>query len=199
MYSLLLLSTDLKTWLEFISSIASSLAWPIAIIIVCSIFKKHIVQLLPFLKNIKYKEFSFEFDHSVKDLQEKMDKVVPEQEKSDNSFLINEDLKINGLLEPDLIIIYSWREVEIKLKEKYLTLFPYNVKYANSTNKILYELTSNGLIEKNIYNLFKETIQLRNKVVHTKNNDLTIENAIDYSKVCNELLFIINNLGENSK
>lgn len=218
MNSFLLLSTDLKTWLDFISSISSSLAWPLAIIIVCCIFKKYIVNLLPSLKNIKYGDFSLEFNHSVEYLQkeldkvvpepekldkvapkpEKSDKVVPKQEKPKDVFLKNENLKINGSLEPDLIVIYAWREVETKLKEKYLTLFPDNAKHTNSTHKILLELINNNIIQENILNLFLETMELRNKVIHTKNNDLTLVNAIRYNNVCNELLFIINNLGENS-
>jgi len=49
------------TTLEFISNIVDSLAWPIAFAFLMVLLREPILNILPFLERLKYKDFELSF------------------------------------------------------------------------------------------------------------------------------------------
>lgn len=198
--SFFVLNTDLKNWLDFISSITSSLAWPIAIITIIFVFKPSIISLFPKLKKLIFKDFSLEFDQSVKKVQEDLDEIVSENDSlitfnnfaDDNSLDFYEKVTSN----PRSTILDSWLPVEKKLIDLNGTLNPdlNPSKLIQPPYRILNNLKEQKIITPRVYNLFNDTRKLRNKVVHNIDVNITIENAIEYKKLCLELVSIIDNI-----
>jgi|GEM_PF-5664219 len=55
-------------WLEFISSIIESLAWPAALFGILFLFRAKAAALLPYIGKLRYKEFELEFRESMREL-----------------------------------------------------------------------------------------------------------------------------------
>lgn len=198
--SFFVLNTDLKNWLDFFSSIINSLAWPIAIITIIFVFKPSIIGLFPKLKKLIFKDFSLEFDQSVKKVQEDLDEIVSENDSliTFNNFADDNSLDFYAKVtaNPRSTILDSWLPVEKKLIDLNGTLNPdlNPSKHTPSTSKILYKLKEQEIITPRVYKLFTDTKRLRNKVVHNIDVNITVENAIEYKKLCLELVSIIDNI-----
>jgi hypothetical protein len=61
--------------LTFISEIVKALAWPTAIVVLVSLLKKPIVELVPLMKKLKYKELELEFSQEVMALKEETTEI----------------------------------------------------------------------------------------------------------------------------
>jgi len=64
-------------WLEFISSIVGSLAWPACVIGVTFLVKAEIPQLIRSLRRLKYKDLELEFEKSFKEIADKSKEAFP--------------------------------------------------------------------------------------------------------------------------
>ena len=65
-------------WLQFISSVISSIAWPVVAILVLLILKENISSLSPFIERLKYKDFEVEFRKGVLELKAQSESDSPQ-------------------------------------------------------------------------------------------------------------------------
>lgn len=71
-------------WMELLSSIINSIAWPVAIIIIIGFLKKPISQLINTIIKIKYKDFEIHRDlnNQANSIQENTDSIVTSEDPS---------------------------------------------------------------------------------------------------------------------
>lgn len=55
--------------LTFTAEAIKALAWPMALVVVALMIRKPVIQLLPFLRRLKYKEIEFEFSKELEQLK----------------------------------------------------------------------------------------------------------------------------------
>ena len=100
--------------LQFISSIVDSIAWPLAIVILLLFFKKYIIQLIPFVTSLKYKDLEVQFSEKVKQLVNISQDNIKKLTDMHDDLNISRENKLYGLLDisPRAAIIESWLLVE---------------------------------------------------------------------------------------
>ncbi|PYB75819.1 hypothetical protein DMX11_13310 [Pseudomonas sp. LB-090624] len=59
-------------WKQCVAALTSSLAWPVAIIVVVFALKKHVVQLLPTIRSLKYGDLEIDLEDKLKAVQEEL-------------------------------------------------------------------------------------------------------------------------------
>jgi hypothetical protein len=64
-------------WLTFASSVIGSIAWPVTLVVILFILREPIIQLLPLLRRLKYKELELQFELQVQEVKAAVDAVLP--------------------------------------------------------------------------------------------------------------------------
>lgn len=172
--------------LTFISNIVSSIIWPLTIGVLLYLFKEPIEELLPLIKNLKYKGFEVKFAQQMSNINEKADNAnLPD---IDETYYINSinresikwlsELKDINLYSTRTAIIESWVRVEKlirKLGKAHLI---------DSSNKntayILKELFNKDIISNEIFDICNQLRKIRNKAVHTTNFNVNSESSKEY-------------------
>ncbi len=95
------------TFLEFLASIIGSLAWPIAAVVLVVFLKKPVVELIPLLRKLKYKELELEFSEGLKELKPPAENLQFQGPKGAAS-----DLERLAEVSPRAAIIEAWLQIE---------------------------------------------------------------------------------------
>lgn len=209
MNSFLLLSTDLKTWLDFISSISSSLAWPLAIIIVCIIFKKNISSLIGLLQKIDVKGVSMEFGNKLGKINEQLNEEIINEDneikKNKSDETIHSDKKIEKIKELDAIQPYELVDYEqpdfaivrsfIPIEEALRLFYSKAYKIENTSNLnprvIIRALFRDKYISPATFDAISTCIKVRNTVTADIDIKASNENAVAFNNICFKILTIL--------
>ncbi|GAS80361.1 hypothetical protein [Paenibacillus amylolyticus] len=154
-------------WLEFVSSLIDAVVWPLCVITVIFLLKNQLKELIPALRNLKYKDFEVSFEKTMESIEENVETLVEPIGTSFANPVISE--KFAYLFEltktsPRSAIIESWLIVEEQLIRLSQT------KLHDSANKtpqmILKELSMIGAINKELYKIIEDLRKIRNEAVH---------------------------------
>jgi hypothetical protein len=100
-------------WMAFIASLTGSLAWPVAVLAIFFLLRKHIAALLPLLRELKYKDVQLTFGERVRELAAEVVDVLPEPAETP---ALGEGelshLERLGRLSPRAAILEAWIPVE---------------------------------------------------------------------------------------
>jgi len=99
------------TWLEFISSLATALAWPGAVLALALVLRKPLAELIPLLQRMKYRDFEMEFRRRVSEAREEAgveDEASTEAEPTPEEARIIELAKVS----PRAAVTEAWLWVE---------------------------------------------------------------------------------------
>src|SRR5271157_6230693 len=99
-------------WLNFLTNIVASLAWPCTIIIIIFLMRKPIRDLLPLLQRLKYKEFELEFGKRVEEVKEEIETALPGEAQRILPSQEVEPLVKLAEISPSAAVLESWRSVE---------------------------------------------------------------------------------------
>jgi hypothetical protein len=61
-------------WIKLITDLIKALVWPIVLLIIFLVLRKHLISLLSQITKFKYKDFEFEFSKTIREAQ-----VISEQ------------------------------------------------------------------------------------------------------------------------
>lgn len=174
-------------WLSFISSVISSLAWPITIIFSFLVLKDPIVKLIPYVRRFQYKDLNVEFG----EMAEKAEIALPSELGGiiDHMRVPISVLQEIAEVSPKSAVIEAWRSVEFELNQvaKHREL-PSN---ARSSYQIIECLQRDGLIYGPIATIMHELRSLRNEAVHASDVELSEDSVNKYiitaNNICNFL------------
>jgi hypothetical protein len=175
-------------WLQFISSLVQSLAWPIAIILVFYLLRAELSALIPRVEKLKYKEFEIELKMAQVEIStDKENKDIPHTEiKIENS------LESLAGLSPRAAILESWLALEtLAHKRAALEVAPGEF-WRIKPHALGEELNRKGVLNTSEANAFNHLRELRNKAVHLSENIFERSEAIEYIEIANKLIQKIN-------
>lgn len=182
-------------WLDFLSSIIASLAWPIVILITVFMLKKPLIERLAVLKSLKMKGIELDFSESLEELEEKYVEKYNDKDDVIEAWDLAIDKKIEELtkIDPGTGIIYAWTELETTLRNK-TSLGSVNHNRPTSAINLMKEAINNRMIDEKNYNLFMELRVLRNQITHDKNStvSLSYEDAIRYVEFIKQIIHELN-------
>ncbi|CAI6221680.1 hypothetical protein NRS6160_01180 [Bacillus subtilis] len=196
------------SWLEFISSIIKSVAWPIIVLVAVLALRKPVSQLILKLAELKLKSVRYgEFEATFEDKLEDAESNVNPNGEDDNS-LNNDTVSAKDTIndqsfasiaeeKPFLGVILSWQELEHQMIETMTEFGLYESSYSGAEMKrpptmsqCIKDLNKRGYLSKRFIKTFSDLQQLRNIAVHSAPHDysITFEESVRYRKLIKRLI-----------
>lgn len=180
-------------WLEFTSSLISSLAWPTAVITIVFILRNSIESLIAKITNLNKltaKGIELEFSQQIQEVKI----AVEDQTKSKTDIHNLDNTNLEYIVEmakiyPTSAVIESWKWVEEALSIKL-----YGQVQTINTMRELYKLKKNKDISAYLYNNINKFREIRNYASHTVNSTVTTKDALTYLQIADEIITYINNI-----
>lgn len=182
--------------LQFVSSIISAIAWPVATIIIVLILKEPVKYLIGSIEKLKYKGLEVEFNNL-----KNMSKLIPKIEKT-KEISINERVIYSSLetqiadiapRSPESAIFISWAALELAISEAVnrLRISPDSPSYRSVMHNIDC-LENNSKLDRNTLNAIGALRALRNTIAH--GGRANIEQALNYEKTTTSVIKVLQNV-----
>ncbi len=163
--------------MEQINKLLDVVIWPCVVLIVFVMLRKPIKALLPFVENIKYKDFEIKFrkglDQTKEELKEAGIELPTEIEDKSESYKLIE-------ISPSSAILESWKELEVAARKKVEELAPHETKYKNILQRPIAYLEYTGALTPSTARAIRELQSLRNQTVHSSDVKITKKDASEY-------------------
>lgn len=183
--------------LEFIAKMTEALAWPLIVLVLVVLLRKPLLQLVPSMRKLKFRQFEAEFNQEVRQEVRKIEREVAEEIPASETAITTDNAALFELVKfaPKSAVIEAWVMVETAAKQliaakghalNYDTATPYRL-----IERVLEEDT--GVAKRKI-KIFNELRQLRNKIVHADNYQLSSEQAAEYVRLAQALAKHLNTL-----
>lgn len=175
--------------LLFFAEVTKAIAWPITLIILVTILRKPVIELIPSLRRLKYKELELEFTREIFELKAEVAEIS--QNKGEESILISSDS--SNLLR---LVSFSTRAA---IMEAWLEIESASISVASSfwgqtSNEVFKNMPKLGeyllqckVIDEKQLTVFNKLRQLRNQVVHAQELDFSESDAKSYVQLALQL------------
>lgn len=178
--------------LTFTAEAIKALAWPTAVVLVALMVRKPVIELLPFLRRLKYKEVELEFAKEL--AQIKSDITTNEPAISQRSPSLAASTSSNRLLNIASIstsaaILEAWSELEaasVAVASAFWAQSPGDT-FKNHPRLGEYLLQCKVIDEKQL-GVFNKLRELRNKAAHAIDLNLGEEEARTYIELATSLI-----------
>lgn len=158
-------------WLDFFSALIGHLAWPITVVLIIFLLRKPIIELIPALQKLRFKEFELEFREKIQQAKPKLVKNKDEAtlKRKEVNLLKERDYYFNLVgVSPRQAIIESWMEVEAAATEAYTKLVSPGMKVFMNPRDIFQYLRVNDYLENDEFEISDNLRILGNKSAHMK-------------------------------
>jgi hypothetical protein len=184
-------------FLNFISNLIDSIAWPLTVIATAYILRNSLENLIQPLNKLKYGELEIEFAEEVEAIERSAIEKLPDlQESQSQANTRNEILKLIPI-SPKAAIIEAWKNLEsISIKASEHANIDLHEKSFKKPLYIASALERNGVIDTEAKQLFKKLRELRNEAVHYEKMNLSPEEALSY---LNTSLKLANSIEMNAR
>ncbi len=173
------------SWLEFITKIIDSLAWPASILFVLFLFRGELPMIARSLKKLRYKDLELNFEKDAHEVVEKAKLSLPETSKniqlsSQSQNELADRLVATSELAPRSAILEAWLVVEAAavdvVKKKGISAFTSHP----SPMRLRDYLVKGELLNKDQQVVFEQLRKLRNDAVHVADAEFTLKAVDDY-------------------
>ncbi|KAB7704017.1 hypothetical protein GBN26_00040 [Plesiomonas shigelloides] len=173
----------------FTSEIVKALAWPSTMIGLVFLLRKPIVELVPLMKKLKYKELELEFSQEVQDLKSKINDALPEKDNQ-SSVSLSSTSKALDLVSYSTraAIIEAWIELEAAAIEVANSFWsPSHSDVFRNYPKLADYLHQCKVLDDKQLEIYKKLRQLRNKSAHAEDLSLSENDARAYVEMASNL------------
>lgn len=180
-------------WMQFVSALVSSLAWPVAVVAVVCLLKNPILGLIPKIRSFKYGELHVDLTEELKAVQESLP-GKPQEPPSDEkaSFPTPVALQL-AAVSPRGAILHSWLEVEATV-DLLVNELGYDFPAKASPVVKMRALLDQGVIDQLIYTTFLQLSKVRNDAVHLTDREMEYQDAAMMWGSCSWLIERLNAL-----
>ena len=165
------------TWLEFIASLVSSLAWPAIIVFAVSLFKKPLSALIGRIRSIERGEdgnVKFSFEEILAEIPISKDDIVIDE---------NSNIKRLAAVSPKAAVLEAWIEIEKAAKEKMASL-PIEGKDRQWLKRDpISFFTYKNIFPPSVESDLQRLRFLRNQIVHANDQAISEDDALRYVEV----------------
>ena len=175
------------TWLEFIASFVTALAWPVAVLVIALILREPLKGLIPMLQRMKYKDFEMEFGRK---LAEAREEAGVENELTSTAEPTPEEVRILELarVSPRAAVTEAWRWVELASLEAARSLLGEKFQNKTFTYQAIRKLEQDERIDRGAVLLMRDLRGLRNDAVHSPEFAIPPEAALEYARTARQLV-----------
>ncbi|MEN5143570.1 DUF4145 domain-containing protein [Pseudomonas juntendi] len=165
-------------WLQFISSITSSLAWPAAVLIMVALLREPLGKVIPLIRTLKYKEWQIDVGHELEAAREKAkengDPVI------DVPVQPTPTVQQIAEIDPRAAVLTTWAPVELGLKDLGLKSGAYKVGVPLYV--LIKRLHDQQMFDDKTFEVLQRLSRIRNEAVHLGN--ISFDEAISMSEMC---------------
>jgi uncharacterized protein YutE (UPF0331/DUF86 family) len=177
------------TTLQFIASLVSSLAWPVAAFGIAALFRSQIKALLNKLRTLSFGGAQADFTEKLDKLEVKAEVEPPNEEQPPELVPEPHNLttRFDRLLEisPAAAILESWNDVEeAAMQAAHFRGVTIDAQTLPRTPSIL---TKHGVIDSSTATMFSELRSLRNLAAHS-NKEISVTDALRFQELASKVL-----------
>jgi hypothetical protein len=185
-------------WLAFIAAVVGSLAWPLTIVTVVLIFRRQLLKVAPWLREVEVGNVKMKFAEQLAKAATVADDIQPQPNAVQSAELpaaaLDRDLLVAEHA-PKALVIESWMTVEQALERAAEHLKTGSVVLRlPPTRRVLESLQEQGSITTATAQTIKYLRELRNQAAHTPNFAITTEQALEYTRLARK---VVEALGES--
>ena len=177
--------------LTFIVEMTKAIAWPASIIFIILLLRKPIIELLPFLEELKYKDFALKFHKEVAKAKDTISfessqiKELPKFEEEEASLL-----KI-AEASPRAAIMESWTSLQnTLLKISFDAGQIDNIENYREHSRTGHAMLGINAFTKSDFKIYHNLRELRNKATHMPDFVISTQDAKDFVSLATQLAFI---------
>ncbi len=178
--------------LTFAAETIKALAWPVAVVLVALMVRKPVIELLPFLRKLKYKEIELEFSKELAQLKSEFAATESTiSQKSQPPALSTSSNRLLNIasISASAAILEAWSELEsvsMAVASSFWNQPPSDV-FKNDLRLGNYLLKCKVIDEKQLA-IFNKLHELRNKAAHAINLNLSEAEARTYIELASSLI-----------
>lgn len=178
--------------LTFTAETIKALAWPTAAVLVALMVRKPVIELLPFLRRLKYKEIELEFSKELAQLKSELgasESTISQKPQSPALSASNNRLLNIASISTSAAILEAWSELEsasIAVASSFWNQPPSDA-FKNYPRLGDYLLQCKVIDEKQLA-VFNKLRELRNKAAHAINLNLSEKEARTYIELASSLI-----------
>ena len=176
--------------LTFISELIKAVAWPATAVALVVLLRKPIVELIPLLRRLKYKELELEFAQEMSELKAEVEAIAKEKGEEASSIAPTSSNLLNLVaFSTRAAIMEAWLEVEsvsVAVASSFWGQSPKET-FRNMPRLGEYLLQSKVIDERQL-SVFNKLRQLRNKAAHAQELDLSENDARSYVQLASDLV-----------
>lgn len=182
------------TVLQFIASLVSSLAWPLAVLVIAVIFRAQIRQLMSRpLRRFRAGPVEMEFDRLLSEVEVAVERpatAAPGEEQRSESPVIEE---LEGLVttSPVAAVMDAHAAVERELRDLVLEAAPDADVSRMAMGQLLRLALDHGVITPEAAKAVEGITVMRNLTAHGRANEVTVERARDYLALVDAVLYTL--------
>jgi hypothetical protein len=166
-------------WLQFLSSIISSLAWPCAVVALAMLMRDPLGKLLPLIRTLKFKDIQIDIAERLDAVREKVDVEgeVPavSTEEPPSSF------KALAQADPRSAVLSAWIPVEIEINEISQKL---HLETKRGVMGLIHQLRSKGVLDQLTFDTLDQLRRIRNAAIHVTQESISFDDAINMAEMC---------------
>ena len=184
---------DLLPSMDSLIKLLDVVIWPGIVLAIIFMLRKPIRSLLPFVENIKYKDFEVKFRKDLDQIKEDVKESGIELKTE-----IDERAEIHKLVEisPGSAILEAWEELETSARKKVEELAPKETNFKNILHRPISYLEYTGALPPSTARALRELQSLRNQSAHSAEIKITKESAIEYASLAKAILKQIESIRE---
>lgn len=165
-----------------------ALAWPASATFAIYVLREPLIKLIPYLEELKYKDFALKFGKSVSEIKENIKTEITQI--SETPKLLEEENALLRVAEisPRAAVMESWVKLQDTLLDISLDLGKIDNKenYRNHS-RIGHALLDAKVFTKNDFKAFHQLRELRNKASHVPDFALNTRDTKEYVKLAMQL------------
>jgi hypothetical protein len=178
--------------LTFISELLKSVAWPVAVVAIVFLLRKHVNDLIPLLRKLKYKEFELEFGKEVKEIEAAVAEAIPPSSTTRTTTTTTAGMSARpgeptmeeralelARISPRAAIFEAWRDIEIAaldLARRKQIPTPPNAQVLG----VIRALVRANLLDDKMHEVIENLRSLRNKAVHHADFEVSVNATEDF-------------------
>ena len=178
------------TWMSFTATLIQALAWPVTVLTIFFLLRRHITGLLPRVRQLKYKDVEISFGERVRELAAEASETLPALiEPAGLPQGERSHLETLAELSPRAAVLEAWIPVE---RAALQLAIHKRVKLSRdaraSARGVAEALLAAGVIPEEEAHLFEALRTLRNQAAHAEEFVPPDDAATDYIEVAQRLV-----------
>lgn len=177
----------------FIVEMTKALAWPTAVAVTVYLLRTPLINLVPYIEELKYKDFELKFRRDISKAKEMFEsEVMPSPELSR---LLEEENTLIRVAEisPRAAVIESWMSLQNSLLDISLNLGQIdNKENFREHSRVGHAMLDAKIFNKNDFNVYHKLRDLRNEATYAPDFAFNSQDAKEYVKLAMQLAGLAN-------